>query len=161
FLNRGAWFLIGCGDHTHIELKFLFTAQPPDSTVFQNPEEFRLQLKRHLSDFIQEQRAAICQFKAARTRSDGSGEGAFLMAEDFAFDESFRNCGGVDGNEWTICALAEAVNRSGREFFAGPALASDDRRSVAGAQAHDEVVDFAHHLTGTHEFTKSGASFEL
>ena len=89
-LNRLARLLIRGGQHPHVKFKFLFAAKSSDLSVFQNAQKLRLQRKRHLPDFIQEQRAAICQFEASRTSDDGSCECAFLMPEDFAFDQSFR-----------------------------------------------------------------------
>ena len=126
FLNCSARLLIRCGDDANIEFEFLFAAKPTNPSVFQYAEELRLQLERHLSDLVEKQRSAICQLKTARTRSNGSCERAFLVPEDFTFDKRFRNCSRIDGNERTIRALAEAVNGSSRELFAGSTLPSDD-----------------------------------
>jgi hypothetical protein len=38
---------------------------------------------RKLSDFIEEDRASFCQFKAAQTSLSCSCKGAFLMAKQF------------------------------------------------------------------------------
>src|SRR5438128_716148 len=59
FLNGISRFLVRCGDDAHVELKFLLSAQPTDLPVFQNTQQFRLKLRGHLSDFVEEEGPAI------------------------------------------------------------------------------------------------------
>src|SRR5262249_10239488 len=75
-LNGLPRLLIGGGNDANIEFEFLLAAEPADLTVFQNAQKFWLQLKRHLSNFIQEQRTSIGQLETAGTRDDRSGKRA-------------------------------------------------------------------------------------
>ena len=58
----------------------------PDSIelpFLQDPQKRDLSLGQQLTDFVQENRAAIGQFETAEPSLRGAGEGAFLMAEQF------------------------------------------------------------------------------
>ena len=131
---------------TRSEIEFLFAAEPPDLSVFQDAQKFGLKLQWHLADFIQEEGSTIGQFEASRANADGAGERAFLVAKYFAFDQCFGNRRRVHGNERSVRSLAQTMNRACREFLAGAAFAGDERRGIAGAEADDEVVDFTHGL---------------
>ena len=56
-------------------------AQPLELLFLQGPQEFRLQLRGKVSDFVEEQRTLVGQFQSANFLRDGSGEGAFFVAE--------------------------------------------------------------------------------
>ena len=66
------------------------------------------------------------------------------MAEEFAFEEGFRNCAAVDGNEESIFLRAATVNGEGGHFFAGAAFAEDEDGGVAGGNFPNGGEDFAH-----------------
>ena len=86
---------------------------------------------RHVADLIEEKRAAVALLEPADALGDGAGEGAFLMAEEFAFEELLGDGGAVDGDEILPAALAVMVDGAGDEFLAGAALAGDHHRGVA------------------------------
>ncbi len=64
------------------------------------------------------------------------------MAEEFAFDERLRNRSGIDSDERLALPAAEPVNRSGDDFFPGPAFARDHHRNIALSDAFDQFEDF-------------------
>ena len=53
----------------------------------------------NFADFIQEERSAVGGFEASFALGVGAGEGAFFMAEQFAFQKRFRDGAAVDGDE--------------------------------------------------------------
>jgi hypothetical protein len=62
-------------------------------------------------------------------------EGAFLVAEEFGFQEIFGHGAAVDGNEGLIAARAGVVNGARQQFLAGAALAGQQHAGV-GTRDH-------------------------
>jgi hypothetical protein len=54
----------------------------------QHAEEFWLEFERHIADFIEKHSPPISQLKAADALSDGTGECATLMPEQFALKKA-------------------------------------------------------------------------
>ena len=52
-------------------------------------QQFHLHRQRHLADLVEKQRAAMCLLEAALALPHRAGKGAFLVAEEFAFEEVF------------------------------------------------------------------------
>ena len=65
----------------HVHTDRLSTADALEFTLLEDPQECGLRVSREFADFIQENGAAICQFKTAKSALHRAGEGAFLMAE--------------------------------------------------------------------------------
>ena len=59
--------------------------------VGQHPQQTRLQLGRHVADFIEKQRPALGLLEAAAPHRLCAGERAALVAEQFAFEQVPRN----------------------------------------------------------------------
>ena len=72
------------------------TAQPLEFSLLQDAKKFRLQLQRDIANFIQKQRTLVCQLKPANLLSDRTGEGAALVAKQFAFEQTAGNGGAID-----------------------------------------------------------------
>ena len=66
------------------------------------------------------------------------------MAEEFAFEQGFRDGGTVDGDEGLAGTQAAGVNGAGHEFFAGSTLAANEHGGIAFRYARDEIADAAH-----------------
>ena len=75
-----------------------------------------------------------------------AGEGAFFVAEQFAFQQVFRNGGAVDGEEGPAIALAVMIDGAGDEFLAGAAFAGDQGRGVAAGELADDFENVLHGL---------------
>ena len=78
---------IGCGNQADIHGFFLDSTQPAKSLVFNYLEQFGLNVDFHFADFIQEERAAVCQFKQSRFVSNSSCKSAFVITEEFRLQE--------------------------------------------------------------------------
>jgi hypothetical protein len=72
---------MGRGHQANINLLRLVAAQLFKFSLLQGAEEFELELERDISDFIEKQRALICQFQSADFLCDRAREGAPLMPE--------------------------------------------------------------------------------
>src|SRR5690606_37917712 len=97
-------------------------AEPPDTAVLQDPQELRLERKRHLRDLVQEEGAAIRELEASGSRPGRPGEGALLVAEDLALDQRFGDRRRVDGDERAVAAAAQGMDRARHHLLARPAL---------------------------------------
>ena len=111
-------------------------------SVLQHAQQFHLDGKRHVADFVEEKRAAVRLFEASGAAGDGTGERAFFVAEEFAFQQIFRNGTAVDGDHFLLPPRAVFVHRLGDEFLAGAAFAGDQNRRVRAGDAADEFENF-------------------
>jgi hypothetical protein len=64
-----------------------------------------------------------------------AGERALLVAEQLRFEQVFGNRGAVDGDERSVVARAERVQRPREQLLAGAALALEQHRRVGGRRA--------------------------
>ena len=95
-----------------------------------------MQIERHFANLVEQDRAAIGQFEFARTSGDRTGECASPMTEEFAFEQSLRNRGAVDGDERLAAAVAGIVNEARQQLLAGSALGFDQHIGAgAGCRA--------------------------
>ena len=63
------------------DLDFLYAAEVHELAVLQDTQQFRLRVKAHGADFVEEQRATVGHFEQAFFRSDSGREGSLDMAE--------------------------------------------------------------------------------
>ena len=80
-----------------------------ESSLLQQAQEFDLSFECEVADFVEEERAALCEFDFSRFARDGTSEGAFFMSEEFAFDEPGRQGAAIDLDQGLGTALAQSV----------------------------------------------------
>ena len=66
------------------------------------------------------------------------------MPEQFGLDQVARNRRHVDGDERTVGALAEVMQRAGDQFLAGARFARDHDREIGLHQPRQHAVDVLH-----------------
>ena len=93
------------------------------------------------ADFIEENRAAVGQLKAAFAFVGGPGEGSLFVPEEFAFDEVLGQGGAVELDEGAVLAVGVAVHRVGDEFLAGAVFALDKHGGIGLGDAPDEFAE--------------------
>src|SRR5437764_822387 len=86
-LGGGFQIAIGGGDDSNLHNGFRVGAEPLDAAAFQRAQQLGLRGQRQLSDFIQEQRAPVCQLKLSRLARVSASESAALVAEEFVFHQ--------------------------------------------------------------------------
>ena len=59
----------------------LLAADASQGTLLQDVQQHPLRLQRQIADFVEKERAAISQFKAAELTARRPGKGPFLVAE--------------------------------------------------------------------------------
>jgi hypothetical protein len=141
---------VGGGYDAHVDGSFRFASEAADFAVFENAQELRLRGGGHFADFIEQESAAVGQLEAADAALGGAGEGAALVAKDFAFHEGFGDCRAVDGYEGAARAGREAVNRTRDNFLAGSGFAGDQHGGRARRGHFHDAHDFLHRLGGAH-----------
>src|SRR6185295_4035918 len=79
--DSGLQVTVRGGDHANVGVDAASATNPLKLMLLQNAQESNLGLGLQLSDFVQEERTAICQFKPARALLSRARKGALLMAE--------------------------------------------------------------------------------
>ena len=127
-----------------VDAQFLRAADARERAVLQKPQQLGLQRPAHVGDLVQENRAAVGLLHAPGLLLERAGERAFLVAEQFAFEQRFRDRGAVDADVWRPAPLAQAVQRAGDQFLAGAAFAQNQRARVRGRDGLDQLPQLAH-----------------
>src|SRR4051812_24466729 len=87
FCDRRLEVVMSGGYHTNIHTLRTGGAHALEFPFLQHTKELHLNLLRQITDFVQENRAAVGQLEAPLSHPHGASERALLMAEQFAFDE--------------------------------------------------------------------------
>ncbi|MDT4834630.1 hypothetical protein FQZ97_682740 [compost metagenome] len=138
--------LVGGADHGHVHVHFLASPQRADPALLQHAQQPRLQVLGHVTDFVEEQRAAV----GLQDLADGAllartGEGAFFIAEQLGLDQRLGNRCAVDRNEGLTGTVRVTMDRLREQVFAGAGFAQDHDRDVL-ARHHAQLVDHRRHL---------------
>lgn len=132
---------IGGGDDADVDFPFFVVANAAECLFLEESEEEALCGEGKVSDFVEEEGAAMGFFDDTGGVVVGTGEGAFGIAEKAGFEEWFADDVAVEGNEGFVGAFGEAVEEDSDGFFAGAAFAEDDDVVIAGADEFDFVFE--------------------
>src|SRR5436190_12336316 len=88
--------------------------------LLQHAQQFRLQLKRYVLDFVKKNRALVRQLKSANASINCACKGAFLMTEELAFKQTGWDRRTVHFDQRAFPPLAQIVNSVCDELFARP-----------------------------------------
>ena len=135
---------VGGGDDPDVDGDGPLAPQPFELLGLQDAQEPDLRRGRDFADFVQEHGAAVGLLEPARLLTDGPGEGAFLVAEELAFEKCGREGRAVDDDERFFPALAEAMNGLGRQLLARAAFALDQHGGVRGRRVFDQLENRTH-----------------
>src|SRR5438105_14882302 len=105
--------------------------------VLQYPQDVRLSVDAHGADLVEEDGAAVRDFKKALLGSDGGGECAFHVAEECGFEQVAGHGTRIDRNEWTVFAWRIRVNSFRDQFFSCAAFSLDKDGGTAGSDLRD------------------------
>jgi len=95
-------------------------------------------------DFVEEERAAVGHFKAARAVRTGIGERTFDVAEQFALEQALRKAARVDGYECARRAGRVFVEAARDDAFADARFAGDENTGIGGSDAGDHIQHGLH-----------------
>ena len=95
------------------------------------------------------------EFEAADALGDGSGEGSFFVAEEFAFDQAGGDGGAVQFHEGRVGAAGEAMDGAGDQFFAGAGFTLNQDRGIGGCGGLNLLEDAAKGGAGADDFIEA------
>ncbi len=127
---------VGCRNQADIHRISLAAAHRLYATFLQHPQQAGLGRQRHVTDFIEKQRALV----GLADQSDmaflvGTGKGAFLVAEQLRFHQFRRNGRAVHRDQRLCGPRAGPVQGLDENFLADPCLAVDQQGNAFLLQA--------------------------
>ena len=146
FTHQSAQINVGGGDHPHIHLDLMDSAQVHKFPVLKHAQDLRLRFQAHGADFVQEDCASVGNFKQAFFGRDGAGECTFHMAKERGFEQVSRHGAGIHRNKRAVLARRIGMDGLGDQLFAGAALALNQNRRAAGRNLRDQVENLQHGL---------------
>ena len=115
-----------------------------------------MQLERHVTDFVQEQRAPFSLLETAPAHGLRAGERAAFVAEEFALEQVFGDGCGVDGHKGAAGARRMLVQGPRHQFLAGAGFARDEHGDMALAQTPDGAKYILHGRCLAQHFRRLG-----
>jgi len=97
-----------------------------------------------LGDFIEQQGAAVGEFKLSFLALDGPGESTLFMAEQFTFEQPLRQRGAVEGDERPVSPVAVLVDVASEHFLAGTAFTLNEDSGAGGGNLSDHLFESKH-----------------
>ena len=120
---------MSCSNHPDVDHAFLAGSHGCESFGFQHSQQLDLNIKRKLSQFIQEERSTISLFKHANPGVRGPGEGTTCVTEEHALRQACMNGSAVDRDEWTACPRTVIVEVVREDFLTSPSRPADEHRA--------------------------------
>ena len=115
----------------------------------EEPEEEALHAQRHLSDLVEEDRAAGCHFELPRLVAVRAGKAPLDVPEQFGLEQRLGNAGAIDRHERGTRARARREDRPRDDFLADAALAGDKHLGVRARDALDLRGEIRDQRTGS------------
>ena|SRR6516165_1765230 len=103
-----------------------------------------LQIMREIADLIQEQGAMISPFYESEFAAHRAGEGAFLIAEQFALNQSGGQGSAINGHKGPARACGTLMNGLGGELFSCAGFAGNKHWSINLRKPADANENFLH-----------------
>src|SRR4029077_13532186 len=126
-------------NHTHVDAMRAATSQTLELLLLQNPQQFRLQRQRNIPYLIEEQCPFVGHFETPNFLSDGSGEGALFVPEEFTFQQIKGNGGTVHPYERVSASWADLVNGARDELLPSSGLAFDESSGISWRDRPNQV----------------------
>jgi hypothetical protein len=131
------------GDDADVaDLGAILRADLLDFSGFEESQQQALHPRRHLSDFVEENRTAIGNFQLSGLVTVGARKAATDVAEQFRFEQRFRNASAVHRHERQMGARTRRVNQAGHHLFADAAFSRDQNLGVRPR----DLFDFSRQL---------------
>src|SRR5262249_58623664 len=109
---------VGRRDNTDIDLRRARAAYRFELAFLQHAEQLRLELQRHVPNFVEKQSSTVCEREAADMGCDGTGESTPFVAEKLAFEKAGRHRGAVELDQILPPARAQLLNGTRDDFHA-------------------------------------------
>jgi hypothetical protein len=146
--DHGFQVTVRRANNSGIDSECFVVTNAANIATLQNAKQFGLHREGQFADFIEEYCAAVGNFEQSIALHIGTGEGTFLVTEQFAFDQVFWKGTAVDRDERLIATKALLVHRTGNEFFAASGFASDQNCALCRRDLSNQFGDHFHGLGG-------------
>ena len=142
-------------DQANVDLDGLGSADAFDLPLLKHAEQLDLHGHGHVADFVEEQGALVGEFESPDALLVGSGERAFFVAEEFAFQEVLVERSAIHGHERAAPIRNRGlVNRAGHLLLAGASLAANEHGRGGVGNVADEFEDVVHLLAAAEDVLK-------
>ena len=148
-------------DDPGVGLQPVPAAHPLELAFLEDAQQLHLGGRREFTHLVEKERATVGQFEPAPVGLDCVREGAFLVAEEFAFDHPFRQGVAEDGHEGTVPPGAPVVEGVGHQFLARAAFAEDEYRGLGIGDLEDLLPDALHGRGPPHDVLEPVPGVEL
>ena len=132
---------VGGGDDADVDLEGLGGADGDEALLVEDAEDAGLGFEAHVTDFVEEERAAAGALEGAALFRGAAGDGGVAVAEELGFDEVLGDGGAVELDEDAVTAERLSVDGAGDELFAGAGFAEDEDAAVGGSHEGDLLAD--------------------
>jgi len=92
---------------------------------------------------------------------NGAGEGAFLVAEQLAFQKTLRQRGAVHGDKRALGSPAVPMKRMRDQFLTGSAFSLKEHGRVDGRRLGDESYEFRRRRAAANQIVMDAAGDHL
>src|SRR5688500_2890263 len=157
---------VRCRNDTHIDPNRLGSTNRNDLALLQCAQQLDLECRRHLADFIHEERAALRRREQSFLVTHRAREAALYMPEQLGFEQVFRKRARVDRIERTALALRQLMDVPRENFLTRTALAGDENRRIRGRdhlgelQNVQEVPVLTHRTRAMRRITPADLAFQ-
>src|ERR1035437_1049114 len=149
---------MGCGNDAHIDSASQVGANALKFTIGQDAQELCLGSLRHFRYFIQKESSFVCSFEESRSRLICSCKCAFLMTEEFTFQERLRHGRAIDCDKRSICPQTISKECSSDQLFSSAGLSSDQDGRIHSRNTGDSLAHGANALALAKDLVRA---FEL
>ncbi len=151
---------IGCSNDPDINGTD-FAANRLHLHFLQHPQKLRLQLHRHLTDFIEEQSATIGIDKLTITIANGPCEGSLNVTKQFTFQKVGWNGRTVDSHKGMFATRSTLVNSFCNQFFAGTTFACNQDTRLGRRNPPDKIENLLHAIRTANHVTEIDLMLEF
>src|SRR5207245_8440831 len=109
-------------DDAHIHSYARWGADGLEALLFENSQNLGLRFQGHVTDLVEEQCAAVGEFKFPLLGIAGSGKRSLGVPEQFTSNQLFRNGGAVHFNKRRGRPIAPEAHAAVSTFLTGSAL---------------------------------------
>ena len=154
-------FLLVAAIRRTLTLDRLGAAEPLELALLQHAQQLDLDVRVHVADLVEEQRAAVGPLEAPLLARRRAGERPFLVAEQLRLDQRVGQRRAADLHERLGCALRVVVDRLRDQLLAGARLAADQHRGVGARDLHHLLADCVHRAAGAEDLREVVALAQL
>src|SRR5260221_12719647 len=117
--------LVRSANDAHVDRVLLRRADLANAFLLDGAQQLHLHGERQVRDLVEEERAAVCCLEESVAVLRRPGEGALLVAEEFALHQVLGDGAAVDRHERPLAPRAVLVDQAGRQLLAGARFTRD------------------------------------